>query len=223
MPSPTDLLLAPLNWAVDQVTALVAGRPATVRWDAAPLDAVRGRARLLTIGVEDLRIAGLTVDKGVVRIEQARLVPGLEPRLQGGPVTCKLTVSQERLDEWIGRASLPFRLELTDEGIVSSAGVGPLRVGKVLTELAVREDGALRLRPVRAIGRTLPTGVGDALTGTLPLPTLPIDAQLVSVDHRPGRLDVTVLLEDMDEPLDLAAPERLRARLEHIEQGRRPA
>ena len=222
MASPQSLLLAPLNWVVDQVAALVAGRPASLRWDASPIDAVRGRARLLTIGVEELRVAGLTVDKGVVRIEQARLVPGLEPRLQGGPVSCKLTVTQERLDEWIGRASLPFRLELTGDGIVSSAGVGPLRMGRVLTELAVREDGALRLRPVKAVGRTLPGGVGDLLTGTLPLPTLPIEAQLVDVEHREGRLSVTVLLEDMDEPLDLGAPERLRARLEDLGEGRRP-
>jgi hypothetical protein len=222
MASPTQLLLTPLNWVVDQVTALVAGRPATVRWDASALDAVRGRARLLTIGVDDLRVAGLTVDKGVVRIEQARIVPGLEPRLQGGPVTCKLTVTQERLDEWMGRVTLPFRLELTGEGIVSSAGVGSLRVGNVLTELAVRDDGALRLRPVKAVGRTLPGGIGAALTGTLPLPRLPADAQLVALDHRPGRLDVTVLLEDMDEPLDLGAPARLQARLQDIEQGRRP-
>ena len=183
---------------------------------------MRGRARLLTIGVEELRVSGLTVDRAVVRIEDARIVPGLEPRLQGGPVTCKLTVVQERVDEWVGRASLPFRLELTEDGIESSAGVGSLRVGKVLTELAVREDGALRLRPLKAVGRTLPGGLGDLLTGSLPLPRLPVDAQLIEVGHGDGRLSVTVLLEDIDEPLDLGAPERLRARLDDIEQGRRP-
>ena len=223
MASPTQVLLAPLNWVVDQVAALVAGRPATLRWDAAPLDAVRGRARLLTVGVDELRVAGLTVDKAVVRVEQARIVPGLEPRLQGGPVTCKITVTQERLDEWMGRVTLPFRLELTDEGIVSSAGVGSLRVGRVLTDLTVRDDGALRLRPVKAVGRTLPGGVGAALTGTLPLPRLPIEAQLLDVEHREGRLDVTVLLDDMDERLDLNAPERLRSRLEYLGEGRRGA
>jgi hypothetical protein len=223
MASPTQVLLAPLNWVVDQVAAVVAGRPATLRWDAGPLDAVRGRARLLTVGVDDLRVAGLTVDKAVVRIEQARIVPGFEPRLQGGPGTCRLTVTQERLDEWMGRVTLPFRLELTDEGIVSSAGVGSLRLGRVLTELAVRDDGALRLRPVKAVGRTLPGGVGAALTGTLPLPRLPIDAQLLDVEHREGRLDVNVLLEDMDERLDLGAPSRLQSRLQDIGDGRRPA
>lgn len=222
MASPTQVLVAPLNWVVDQVAAVVAGRPATLRWDAAPLDAVRGRARLLTVGVDELRVAGLTLDKAVVRIERARIVPGLEPRLVGGPVTCKLTVTQERLDEWMGRVTLPFRLELTDEGIVSSAGVGSLRLGRILTELAVRDDGALRLRPVRAVGRTLPGGVGAALTGTLPLPRLPIEAQLLDVDHREGRLDVTVLLDDMDERLDLGAPARLQNRLQDIGEGRRP-
>ena len=222
MAAPTSPLLAPLNWVIDQVAARVTGRPANVRWDGAPLDLLRGRARLLTIGVEDLRVAGLTVNKGIVRIENARIAPSLEPRLTGGPVTAKLTVEQDRVDEWVGRASLPFRLELTEEGIVSSAGVGPLRMGKVLTEVAVREDGALRLRPLKAVGRTLPAGLGDVLTGSLPLPRLPIEAQLVEIEHGPGRLSLTVALEDFDEALDLGAPDRLRARLEDIEQGRRP-
>lgn len=222
MAAPTSPLLAPLNWVIDQVAKRVAGRSASVRWDAAPLEALRGRARLLTIGVEDLQVAGLTINKGIVRIEQARIVPGLQPRLQGGPVTAKLTVEQERVDQWVGRASLPFRLELTEEGIVSSAGVGPLRMGRVLTEVAVREDGAMRLRPLKAVGRTLPAGLGEALTGSLPLPRLPIEAQLVEIEHGPGRMSLTVALEDFDEPLDLGAPERLRARLNDIEAGRRP-
>jgi hypothetical protein len=221
MAAPTSPLLVPVHWLVDAVAARVAGRPATLRWDAAPLDAIRGRARLLTIGVEDLRVAGLTINTGVVRIEAARIHPGLEPRLTGGPVTAKLTVVQERIDEWVGRASLPFRLELTEEGIVSSAGVGPLRMGKLLTEVAVREDGALRLRPLKAVGRTLPSGLGDALTGSLPLPRLPVEAQLVEIEHGPGRLSITVSLEDIDEAIDIGAPDRLRARLDDIGQGRR--
>jgi hypothetical protein len=223
MASPTEVLLAPVNWVVDQVAGQVTGRPATIRWDAHPLDAVRGRARLVTIGVTELRVAGLTVDRTVIRIERPQLHPGLETRMTGGPVTAKLTVTQERIDEWIGRASLPFRLELTDEGFLTSAGVGGLRLGKVLTELAVREDGALRLRPVKAVGRTLPGGVGAVLTSSLPLPRLPEDAQLVDVEHREGLFSVTVLLDDIDEVLDLGAPDRLRTRLGYIEQGRRPA
>jgi len=216
-PTPVDVLLAPLHWVVDQVAARVAGRPAQVRWDASPMEALTGRARVLTIGVTDLRTAGLTIDKGVVRIEAARLVPGREPRLQGGPVTAKLTVTQSRIDEWVGRASLPFRLELTEEGILSSAGVGPLRVGRVLTELAVREDGALRLRPLKAVGVALPRQVKDTFTGALPLPRLPADARLIQLGHGPGVLTATFALEDIDEPLDLGAPERLRARLEELE------
>jgi hypothetical protein len=35
-------------------------------------------------------------------------------------------------------------------------------------------------------------------------------------------MSLTVALEDFDEALDLGAPDRLRARLEDIEQGRRP-
>jgi len=219
MAAPSSPLLAPLHWVVDQIAARVAGRPATVRWDAAPFDAVRGRARLLTVGVDELRLAGLTVDRAVVRVVEPRVIPGREPRLQGGPVTAKLTVTQERVDEWAGRASLPFRLELTDEGILSSAGVGPLRVGKVLTELAISENGQLRLRPIKAVGRRLPGNLSDLLP-TLPLPTLPEDARIVGVEHGPGRLSATVELDDVDEAIDLGTAERLRARLESIEDPR---
>jgi hypothetical protein len=126
-------------------------------------------------------------------------------------------VVQEHLDEWIGRASLPFRLELTEEGILSSTGVGPLRVGRLLTEVAVGVDGRLQLRPVRAVGRTLPKGVTDVLTGSLPLPQLPADAVLVDVGHGEGWLSLTVALDDLDEPLDLGAPDRLRQRLELLQ------
>lgn len=219
MAAPSSPLLAPLHWVVDQVAARVAGRPASVRWDAAPLDAVRGRARLLTVGVDDLRLAGLTVNRAVVRVVEPRIVPGLEPRLTGGPVTAKLTVTQQRVDEWVGRASLPFRLELTDEGILSSAGLGPLRVGKVVTELAIGEGGTLRLRPLKAVGRRLPANLGDLLP-SLPLPRLPEDALIISVEHGPGRLSATMMLDDVDEPIDLGTAERLRARLEDIEDPR---
>jgi hypothetical protein len=212
----TPPYLVPLTWFVDQIAGAIAGRPATVRWAASPVDVIQGRARIVTIGVSELRIAGLVVDRAVVRIEDARLVPGLEPHLQGGPVTAKLTVTQGRIDEWVGRLSLPFRLELTEEGILSSAGVGPVRMGRLLTELAVREDGALRLQPLQAVGRRLPKGVRDALSGSLPLPRLPADAQLVDVTHGDGKLALTVALDDVDEPLDLGAPDRLRARLDAL-------
>jgi hypothetical protein len=79
MATPTSLLMTPLNWVVDQVTAAVAGRPATLRWDANPLEVMRGRGRLVTIGVEELRVAGLTVDRAVVRVERPQIHPGRRP------------------------------------------------------------------------------------------------------------------------------------------------
>jgi hypothetical protein len=173
---------------------------------------VRGRVRLLTVGVIDVRMAGLRLDRVVVRVENARLRPGLIPRLQGGPVTVKATVSQDGVDRWIRSSGLPLRLELTEDGILSSTGIGALRVGHVLTELEVAGSW-LRLRPRKVAARDVPGPLRQVLVGNLPLPALPSGARLVDVSHGPGALFAHVSLEDVDEALTPGLRDRVRSRL----------
>ena len=212
----TPPLLAPLVWGVEQVVSRATGRPATVRWDTGTLNALRGRVERLTVGVSDVRIGGLLLEWIVVRVTDAQLRPGLVPRLSSGPVEARATVTQESIDAWVGASGLPFRLGLTDEGLRTTAGIGSFRVVDVLTALTVYE-GWLRLRPVQAVGRSLPDVLGAAFTGNLPLPNLPEEAELIDVEHRTGSMIARVSLPPLDESLDPGVAGRLRKRLDAVE------
>lgn len=209
-------LLAPMVWGVEQLVSRATGRPATVRWDTGAMSALRGRIERLSVGVSQVRIGGLLLDRVVVTILDARLRPGRAPRLVSGPVEARATVAQEAIDAWVGASGLPLQLHLGDDGVRATAGIGSLRVVDVLTALTVHE-GWLRLRPVEAIGRPLPDILGAAFTGNLPLPALPEETELLDVEHREGSMVARVSLTEFDEALDAGVAGRLRGRLEAVE------
>jgi hypothetical protein len=213
---PAPPLLAPLVWGVEQIVSRATGRPATVRWDTGALSAVRGRVERLTVGVTHVRIGGLVLDRIVVRIRDARLRAGLTPRLISGPVEAQATITQDAVDAWIGASGMPLRLHLTEDGLRSTAGIGSLRLVDVLTALTVYE-GWLRLRPIEAVGRSLPDVLGAAFTGNLPLPALPEEAELLEVQHRSGSMVARVGLTELDESLDTGVATRLRSRLAAVD------
>jgi len=204
--------LAPVLWLVDRVATRVFNQSTTLRWTAKPGAALRAEVEVITVGVPAMRMAGLRVERVVGRVERARIQPGLIPRLKGGPVSVKATVTQDSVDRWIGSANLPLRLELTDEGILSSTGIGSLRVGHVLTELEVGGRW-LRLRPRQVAARELPASIRQFLVGNLPLPPLPAGARLIHVAHAPGELAVRVALDDIDEAITPGLPGRMQRRL----------
>lgn len=207
-----DAPVAPLLWLIDRIATRVFGQPTTLRWTARPTGALRGEVEVVTVGVPAMRMAGLRLERVVGRVEAARIQPGVVPRLRGGPVSVKATVTQDSVDRWVGSANLPLRLELTDEGILSSTGIGSLRVGHVLTELEVGGRW-LRLRPRQVAARELPASIRQFLVGNLPLPPLPAGARLVHVGHREGELAVRVALEDIDEAITPSLPGRMQRRL----------
>lgn len=204
--------LAPVLWLVDRVATRVFNQPTTLRWTATPADALRGEVEVITVGVPAMRMAGLRVERVVGRVDRVRIQPGLIPRLRGGPVSVKAAVTQESVDRWIGSANLPLRLELTADGILSSTGIGSLRVGHVLTELEVGGRW-LRLRPRQVAARELPASIRQFLVGNLPLPPLPAGARLIHVAHAEGELVVRVALDDIDEAITPGLPGRLQRRL----------
>ena len=211
-------LLAPVVWGIEQIVSRATGRPATVRWDTGTLSALRGRIERLTVGITEVQIGGLLLDRVVLKVRDAQLKPGLTPRLVSGPVRAQATVSQTAIDAWVGASSLPFRLELTESGLRTTAGIGSLRVFHILTALTVQE-GWIRLRPVEAIGRSIPDVLRAAFTGNLPLPALPEDAELIDVEHREGSMVARVALSDLDESLDGRVADRLRARLDAVDDS----
>jgi hypothetical protein len=207
-----DAAYAPVLWLVDRIATRVFGQPTTLRWTANPGDALRGEVEVVTVGVPAMRMAGLRLERVVGRVERVRIQPGLVPRLKGGPVSVKATVTQDSVDRWVGSANLPLRLELTADGILSSTGIGSLRVGHVLTELEVGGRW-LRLRPRQVAARELPASIRQFLVGKLPLPPLPAGARLAHVAHAAGELAVRVALEDIDEAITPSLPTRMQRRL----------
>jgi hypothetical protein len=199
------------SW-VDLLASSVMERPTSVRWRASALDLVQGRAEVVTLGLTHLEIGGLVIDRAVLRLEGARVVPGLPPRLQGGPAEVKATLRQGNLDRWTGRASLPVRLELTPEGVRTSTGVGSFRVAAALTELEV-VDGRMRLTPTRAGPVDLPATIKSWISSSLPLPELPPGARLARVEHAEGSVSVWLEVDRVDEPVDVGMGRRLRDEL----------
>ena len=199
--APSGGFLSPVLWAVDQAVTRLVDRPTQIRWNASPLDTVRGRVGLMTVGVVDVDVGGLNLERVVLRIHDARIDPFPRPRLRGGPVDVKVVVTQAGIDRWLRRVGLPLGLELTPEGVMSSGRIGGIQVARVLTELTI-EGGWLRLRPVRAVGREVPGTLSRLISGNLPLPALRTGARLVGVEHHPGELVARVVVDDLDEPID---------------------
>lgn len=209
---PKPVVSAVTSW-VDLVASRIVERPTTVRWRASALDLVQGRAELFTMGLTDLEVGGLVVDRAVLRVHDAHVVAGVPPRLRGGPAEVKATLGQANLDRWTGRVALPVRLELTPEGVRTRTGVGSFSVAAALTELEV-VDGRLRLSPRRAGPVGLPPAITALVSGNLPLPTLPPGTRLSRVEHGEGTLSAWLEVDQVDEPLDLGAARRLRDELQ---------
>jgi hypothetical protein len=210
-PIPKPVLGAVRSW-VDLVASRVMERPATVRWRASALDVVQGRAELFTLGLTDLEVGGLVIDRAVLTVHDAHVVPGVPPRVQGGPAEVKATLGQGNLDRWTGRVALPVRLELTPDGIRTRTGIGVFKVSAALTELEV-VDGRVRLSPKRAGPLDLPPAIRSLVSGSLPLPSLPPGTRLVRVEHAEGSVSVWLAVDHVDEPLDVGAARRLREEL----------
>jgi len=70
-----------------------------------------------------------------VRAEHVRIVPGLPPRVQAGPVGLRAYLSQENVDRWVRTAHLPIRLALTREGVLLTTGLRGIRMSETLAEL----------------------------------------------------------------------------------------
>jgi hypothetical protein len=196
---------------VDGVASRIAGRPVKVRAKVTPEGVLRGRVDVLVVEAKELPVAGLLVDRVVVRAENVQVRPGLPPRLVAGPVGWKAVVTQASVDRWAHVLRLPTRLELTSEGILVRTGVAGVRMGEILTEIEP-VGRLLNLRPRRAsvLGMNAPA-VG-MLRGFLPLPPLPAGARIERVEHRDGELAVYLSIDDIDQALTPDFPRRIRKR-----------
>ena len=207
-PSAADLLIGLLDGTLSRV----ARRPVKVRAKVSPVAAMLGSIDVIVFELGELEMAGLEVERIVVRAENVRIQPGFPPRLRTGKIGFKATVAQDAIDHWTQRTHLPVRLHLTEEGIIVKTSVRGFSISEVATEVAV-SGHFLTLRPKRASIVGLPAPVVGMLRGFLPLPPLPRGARLSKVDHEAEKVTAWFALDDIDQPLTPAIARRLRPSL----------
>lgn len=200
-----DLLVAFL----DIVSEATLGHPLRPRLKLSPAGLLRGEIDLVKVELPVFAVAGLVLDRFVIRAEHVRIVPGLPPKVVAEPLGWKVVATQEKVDRWTKDLRLPFRLQLTEEGVVTTMGIGGIRV----TELLTRPDisgGFLRLRPLRASLLGVPAPMVRFLRGYLPLPPLPRNAVLDAVEPGDGELTLTFHIDHFEQPLTPDVARRLR-------------
>jgi hypothetical protein len=200
-----DLFVALL----DVVSEAALGRPLRPQLKLSPAGLLRGEIDLVKIELPAYAVAGLVVDRFVVRAEHVRVQPGLPPVLVAGPVGFKAVVSQGNVDRWTKDLRLPLRLKLTEEGVVTTTGLGGIRMGEVVTMPTV-VGGFLQLQPTKASLLGVPTTLVRFLRGYLPLPPLPRSARLDEVEASDGELALSFRIERFEQPLTPDVSERIR-------------
>lgn len=192
------------------VTALV-GSPTRVRVHLSPAGVARGQLDAVRVVVGGISVAGLRIDRIDARARGVRLVPGLPPLVRAAAVEVGATVEQAAADAWTRSASLPLRFRFRSDGVATRAGIGRVRLGEVVIDLAV-EGRRLRLVPRRAemLGVTMRNPSTDLLRLVLPLPPLPAGAQLLRLTPEEGSAEVwfSVPLNHKVDPRALAEMSR---------------
>ena len=191
-----DLFLA----LIDTVSEAALGRPLRPDVRMSPSGLLRGEIDLVKVELPAYAVAGLVIDRFIVRAERVRVQPGLPPVLVAGPVGLEAVVSQANVDRWTRDLRLPMRLRLTEEGVVTSTGLGGIRMTEVVTEPTV-VGGFVQLRPTRASLLGVPTTLVRFLRGYLPLPPLPRSARLDRVEMADGELTMAFRIERFEQPL----------------------
>jgi hypothetical protein len=208
VPSGADLLIGLLDGTLSRV----ARRPVKIRMRVSPVSAMLGTVDVLVLELGEVELAGLEVERLVVRAERVRVQPGFPPRLRTGDIGFKATVAQSAIDAWTQRTHLPVRLLLTDDGIIARTSLRGFSLSEIAAQVAV-SGHFLTLRPQRASFVGLPAPVVGMLRGFLPLPPLPRGARLTDVDHEDGRVTAWFALDEIDQPLTPAIARRIRPAL----------
>lgn len=200
-----DLFIAFL----DTVSEATLGRPLRPRLKITPAGMLRGEIDLVKVELPAYAVAGLVIDRFIVRAEHVRIEPGLPPVLTAGPVGLRAIVSQANIDRWTKDRGLPIRMRLTEDGVLTTTGIRGIKVSEVLTVPDI-SSGFLRLRPQRVSLLGVPAPMVRFLRGYLPLPPLPRHAVLESVEPADGELTLTLRIDEFRQPLTPQVTKRLR-------------
>jgi hypothetical protein len=194
---------------LDIVSEAALGRPLRPQLRLSPGGLLRGEVDLLKLELPAYAVAGLVIDRFVIRAERLRVQPGFPPVLVAEPVRFQAVVSQANVDRWSRDLRLPLRMRLTEDGVVTTAGLGGIRMSEIVTMPAIA-GGFLQLQPTRASLLGVPAPLVRFLRGYLPLPPLPRSAKLEGVEPSDGELTLSFRIERFEQPLTPDVAQRLR-------------
>lgn len=202
----TDLFVAFL----DIVSEYALGKPLRPRFRVSPSGLLRGEVDMVKLELPAFSMAGLILDRLVIRAEKVRVAPGLPPKLVAATVSLRAVVTQDNVDRWTKDLGLPVRLRLTPDGVVTATGLRGIRFTEVVTMPDIA-GGFLRLQPTRVSLLGVPTTLSRFFRGYLPLPPLPRSAVLESVDPGDGELTMTFVINDFQQSLTPDVTRRIAA------------
>lgn len=153
------------------------------------------------------RAGGLLLDEVEVQVRNLALVPSWPPRLRVASIEANVHVEQSSLDSWSKRVGLPVRLRLRPGRVVARTGIAGLRLSEADMDVKL-EDRRLLLVPRRINVLGLEAAGSRLRPVALPLPQLPRDARLESLDPQESALQARLAVEHLDEPI---TRERIRA------------
>ncbi len=166
-----------------------------------------GRIARAHIIVRGARAGGLLLEEVDIRVSGVALVPAWPPRLRIAHVEARVFLEQKALDSWSKRVGLPVRLRLRPGRVVARTGIAGLRLSEADMDVQL-EDRTLRLVPRRINVLGMEATSSRLGRVALPLPKLPRDARLVSLDPEESALRACLAVDDLEEEL---TRERLQA------------
>ncbi len=191
---------------LDKLATRLIGLPVQIRFAISPrlLLGRLSRARILIRGA---RAGGLLLEEVDIRVSGLALVPSWPPRLRVTHVEARVHLDQKALDSWSKRVGLPVRLRLRPGRVVARTGIAGLRLSEADMDVQI-EDRTLRLVPRRINVLGMEASGSRLGRVALPLPKLPRDARLESLEPEESALRACIAVDNLDEEL---TRERLQA------------
>lgn len=201
---------------VDSLATRLIGLPVQIRLGLDPR-ILLGRVKRAHILVRGARAGGLLLEEVDIRVSGLALVPAWPPRVRVGHVEARVFLEQKALDSWSKGVGLPVRLRLRPGRVVARTGIAGLRLSEADMDVQL-EDRTLRLVPRRI--NVLGMEATSSRLGriALPLPKLPRDARLVSLDPEESALRACLAVDNLDEELTrerLQAVRRMASKVMH--------
>ncbi len=157
-----------------------------------------GRLSKAQITMSGVRVNGLLLKEVKIEIDKASLVPSWPLRLKVKRLEAHVHLDQSSLDAWSKSAGLPVRLRLRPGRVVARTGIAGLRLSEADMDVKL-EDRVLRLVPRRINVLGMEASGGRLGRIALPLPKLPRDARLESLEPQDSALRARIAVDNLDE------------------------